>query len=188
MLASRNSTCLAAAGDLGSGRTAITGPMVPMAFWTSWRPAMGMAQCGSILAMTWRTSWPSACALLMASFSYSVHCEDDLAAALITGDLAGADFAGALAPDLASVLLAAFLPALTITFFATWALDFFGAAVSSSIFLLSALVAGSFEFLRYAAIISEKMSAVAKAISATAACECAPSSVSASSNWCASSL
>src|SRR5215831_11646460 len=107
----------------------------------------------------------------MASFSYSVHWDDDLAVALATGDLAGADFAVAFAPNLASVLVEAFFPALTTTFFAAWALDLFGAAVSSSIFLLSTLVAGSFEFLRYAAIISVKMSAVAKAISATAACE-----------------
>src|SRR5215469_4617763 len=125
MLASRNSTCLAAAGDLGSGRTAITGPMVPTAFWTNWRPAIGMAQCGSIFAMTCSTSWPSACALLMASFSYSVHCETDLAA-LVTVGFAGADFVAALMPD----LVKAFFPALIATFFATPFFPFFGAAVS----------------------------------------------------------
>src|SRR5215472_14298809 len=62
-----------AAGDLASGRTAITGPIVPIAFCTSWRPAIGMAQCGSILATTCRTSCPEAWALTMASRSYSVQ-------------------------------------------------------------------------------------------------------------------
>src|SRR5579862_2186606 len=34
---------------------------------------MGMAQCGSILTTTWYTASPVDCALVMASFSYSVH-------------------------------------------------------------------------------------------------------------------
>src|SRR5215831_5135438 len=144
MLANKNSTCLAAAGDFGSGRTAITGPMVPTAFCTSWRPAIGIAQCGSILAMTCSTSWPSACALLMASFSYSVHCEADLPGALLADDFPAAGLVVALVAGFAS----AFFPALIATFFATRVFAFFGAAVSSSIFLPRALVAGSFEFLR----------------------------------------
>ena len=51
-LARTNSTCLEAAGDLASGRIASTGPMTPIALCTSCRPAIGMAQCGSILTTT----------------------------------------------------------------------------------------------------------------------------------------
>src|SRR5215469_5422884 len=67
-----------AAGDLASGRMAITGPVVPIAFCTSCRPAMGMAQCGSILATTCRTSCPEVCAFDMARRSYSVQWSADL--------------------------------------------------------------------------------------------------------------
>src|SRR5579863_519189 len=144
--------CLEAAGDLGSGRTAITGPMVPTAFCTSWRPAIGMAQCGSILTTTCRTSCPSACALAIESVSYSVHGTGALFAVLPR------EFLFTVALD-AVVFEAAtlFLTTLPAAFFPLRALLFFRAVVRSSIRLLSARVAGILVFLRYAAIISAKM-------------------------------
>src|SRR4029077_1130788 len=51
-LASTNSTCLDAAGDFASGRTAITRPVPLIALWISWRAAIGMAQWGSTFTTT----------------------------------------------------------------------------------------------------------------------------------------
>src|SRR5215472_15894356 len=84
-VANRNSACLAAAAVPVSGRAAMMVPMASSAFWTSWRAAIGMAQCGSMSATMWKTRLLSACAVARASWSYSVQT-----GALGAGGLEGA--------------------------------------------------------------------------------------------------
>src|SRR3954471_1277369 len=105
-LASTNSTCFDAAADLASGRTANTGPMLEMAFWINWRPAIGIAQCGSILTVTCSTSCPLACAWIIANFSYSVQ---SAAGFTIEADFFLRDFFAAGPEVSSSILLLSFL-------------------------------------------------------------------------------